>query len=72
MEWQPIETAPKDVLHVRALWVYSAQTKRPVRWEAIAGYFDDETGEFCDHDGNSPWRADDYTHWMPLPKPPTT
>ena len=68
-EWQPIETAPKDGrLHVRGLIVSS--NKRGMRWwEPIAGRIDDD-GEFVDHDGNSQWRAEDYTHWMPLPAPP--
>ena len=69
-DWQPIETAPKDeTLHVRALWVFSSKTRTPIRWEPVAGYIDD-SGEFLDHDGNSPWRAEDYTHWQPLPPAP--
>ena len=68
-EWHPIETAPKDGrLHVRGLIVSS--NKSGMRWwEPIAGRIDDD-GEFVDHDGNSPWRAEDYTHWMPLPAAP--
>ena len=70
MEWQPIETAPKDGTgHVRGLWVHSAKTGKAIYWEAIAGYVNDD-GDFVDHDSNAPWRADDYTHWMPLPAPP--
>ena len=69
MEWQPIETAPKDgTPHVRGLWVTSNRTGARW-WESIAGYVDDD-GEFVDHDGNAPWHGDDYTHWMPLPEPP--
>lgn len=68
-EWQPIETAPNDgTLHVRGLIVRSAIRGRQW-WEAIAGRMNDD-GEFVDHDDNSPWRAEDYTHWMPLPEPP--
>ena len=70
MNWQPIETAPRDGTgHVRGLWVHSAKTGKPIYWEAIAGYVNDDC-EFVDHDSNAPWRADDYTHWMPLPAPP--
>lgn len=68
-EWQLIETAPRDVLHVRGLWVHSSRTGEKLYWEAIAGYVD-EDGDFVDHDSNSPWMVDDYTHWMPLPPAP--
>jgi hypothetical protein len=70
MEWQPIETAPKDETHhVRGLFVHNNKTKRSY-WESIAGHLD-EDGEFVDHDGNSPWRADDYEYWHALAEPPT-
>ena len=66
MEWQPIETAPKDGTgHVRRLWVHSAKPGKAIH------YVNDD-GEFVDHDGNAPWRADDYTHCTPLPPPPVT
>lgn len=69
-EWQPIETAPKDATyHVRGLWVHRSDTGERLCWECVAGYID-EYGDFVDHGGDAPWRADDYTHWMPLPEPP--
>ena len=67
-EWQPIETAPKDAAHVRGLWVHSRRGGH--YWESIAGHICPDTGDFLDHDGNAPWRAEDYTHWQPLPPPP--
>ena len=71
MEWQPIETAPKDgTPHVRGLTVRNNRYGSEW-WEVIAGQLTDE-GEFIDHDKNSPWRAEDYTHWTPLPPPPAT
>lgn len=70
VQWQPIETAPKDeTYHVRGLWVHSSKTGERLYWESIAGYVADD-GDFVDHDSNAPWRAEDYTHWMPLPAPP--
>lgn len=70
MEWQPIETAPNDVIHVRGMWVHSAHTGLPIYWTADAGYPDDE-GDFIYTCGEpTGWRSDDYTHWMPLPDPP--
>ncbi len=69
-QWHPIATAPEDDrLHVRGLYVYSYSNAHPPLWEAICGRLDDD-GDFVDHDGSAPWRADDYTHWMPLPEPP--
>ena len=35
----------------------------------VAGRID-EDGDFVDHADDSPWRADDYECWMPLPTPP--
>jgi hypothetical protein len=71
MEWQPIETAPKDdgVLHVRGLWVYSAKSGDSLYFDACAGYMQD--GDFvtaCDDQYG--WRPEDYTHWIPLPALP--
>ena len=68
MKWQRIKDtpAPRGRLHVRGLWVHSAETSKPLYWDSLAGFMDDETGEFRDHDNNTPWNADDYTHWHDL------
>lgn len=71
MDWQPIETAPDEVVHIRGLWVYRASTFERLYWQADIGFVNDD-GEFVGvgHTGDFGWRADDYTHWMPLPEPP--
>lgn len=67
MEWQPIETAPKDGTHIL---LYSDQ-------DVLEGYWCDgrkrfiETGYCfvgcgCCADSLTP-----PTHWMPLPPPPS-
>lgn len=79
MEWQPIETAPKDGTDV-FIWEQYSQT--PVvasytnytnrwgqtigRWSACSEHYDVD-GDACLKD-----RLCQYliTHWMPLPKPP--
>ena len=70
-EWQPIETetAPEEP-HVRGLWVFSAQTKKPLYFCADIGYVNDD-GVFVCMDGDDVfgWSADDYDWWAPLPLP---
>jgi len=72
MEWQPIETAPKDgTPHVRGMWTYDLMTGKAIEWMSDAGY-EDEDGDWVLSDAClSGWRAEDYTHWIPLPKPPS-
>lgn len=56
-EWQPIETAPKDV------WILLYE--EGLIWPG--GFESEESRWHCPHpdfDGNP-------THWMPLPSPPT-
>lgn len=70
-KWKPIETAPDDVAHVRGLWVYSAETKEPMYWQADCGCVSID-GDFIGSNGdNFGWQAGDYTHWTPLPEPPS-
>lgn len=58
MEWQPIETAPKDGTFVLAY--------RPCDPYFEPMYFND--GIWHWFDGDSP--SFQPTHWMPLPDPP--
>ena len=63
MEWQPIETAPKDWTDV-ILFDPACETGKDV----VVGYFSHSDG------GDNCWKAYgmmiDPTHWMPLPEPP--
>ena len=66
MEWQPIETAPKDGTHILA-WDGAVQVV--VMWgtrEKELLLIESENGphEECPTE----WIA---THWLPLPLPPT-
>jgi len=70
MNWQPIETAPKDGTTI--LVCDAAKQISLVNWEYVTGYENTNIGP----DG---WRSDacrdfggfeDPTHWMPLPEPP--
>ena len=65
MEWQPIETAPKDRPILLAAWVANGPYyvlevgwwEEQDLWEDTRGYWSTPS------DGTA-------THWMPLPKPP--
>lgn len=68
--WQPIETAPTDVFHVRGLWVHD-KDGAPLYFETDAGFVDDDGHCFIDSAGNVyGWAAYQYTHWHPLDVPP--
>ena len=83
MEWQPIETAPKGQL----LIVYSPPTKNdwPDSIRIDFDLIDEDEGDawyyhterydhFCSVAGGGmigPSEKAPYTHWMPLPKPPS-
>ena len=69
MDWQPIETAPKDGT-VIDLWIHYPEHDRnaraaDVRWNADVGEW--QHGNF--HLGQYMHRPTP-THWMPLPPPP--
>jgi hypothetical protein len=64
MNWQPIETAPKDG---RPLLVYDGQDITTAKWE-----LDFDWWEICvPSDGYVDSNCISPTHWMPLPEPPT-
>ena len=76
MEWQPIETAPKDGSNI-LLWEGSSTTPfigywfpgenhLKARWTANSEHYDTD-GNACVIDRIS---SEYVTHWMPLPKPP--
>ena len=71
MEWQPIETAPKDGTRI-LIFKYrkGVKTVYPARWFE---WFDSEYPwqVLCGEHGDNFLPDDDYiTHWMPLPEPP--
>lgn len=68
VRWRPIETAPREGIHIRGLWV---KTLTGWNWQQFMGVLD-ECGDFIEPEGdyNFGWDSDDYTHWMPLPEPP--
>ena len=82
MDWQPIETAPKDgtaVLIYRKIEAKHAdagfvQGPRPGQvlciWEALWCEPDFAAGYWADP-GDMDEVMTDPTHWMPLPPPPT-
>lgn len=84
MEWQPIETAPKDGT-VILFWstrdgvcIGRWCEQKYKRWEAV----DETTQRLAGVDDYSDWSANNgesvgmwskgATHWMPLPEPPVT
>jgi hypothetical protein len=80
MDWQPIETAPKDGTRV-LVWGepsgHEGEDEHRVvsAWwgRLVAGQQEDENGEgwrFCSFDGGYYGEVYDATHWMPLPEPP--
>jgi hypothetical protein len=73
MEWQPIETAPKDGVIFIALSIKGVSRCRWIivdydEWRGRNFYWwDDPDENFMFEDGPH----DAPTHWMPLPAPPT-
>ncbi len=65
MEWQPIETAPRDKAMID-IWAkqWNAKTDE-FEFRRFAGCFFDESGNIWGMPTD--YRA---THWMPLPEPP--
>ena len=66
IEWQPIETAPKDGTDIL---VMTGETMHVVRWINIHGDFDYWAVDDNKH-GPFTLRGKAPTHWMPLPETP--
>ena len=66
IEWQPIETAPKDGTDIL---VMTGETMHVVRWINIHGDFDYWAVDDNKH-GPFTLRGKAPTHWLPLPEPP--
>jgi hypothetical protein len=76
MEWRPIETAPRDGTELLGFWRYLdangrsyCEGMRVISWdESWQGWHDDEDET---HTYGAATNTGLYTHWMPLPPPPT-
>lgn len=66
MEWQPIETAPKDGTEVLLFWQYTYPNDEYLTQGVEIGAFDE--GCWTTYCGDTPDSI--ITHWMPLPAPP--
>ena len=66
MQWQDIETAPKDGTEVLICWFNGVQHYQVERvwWNGTQWGNDYQT--FTEREGWAP------SHWMPLPEPPTS
>ena len=71
MNWQPIETAPKNGSHILAYWpdVFGvANATQSETWFGPKGStLDDSVWQTAYEWGG---HGSDPTHWMPLPEPP--
>jgi hypothetical protein len=63
MEWQPIETAPRDYTDIL---VVNDRGQAVVFWEKVDEKWIVQDHKHCDR----PLRGSEPTHWMPLPEPP--
>ncbi len=74
MDWQPIETAPKDGTRI-LLWPVKVHRKEKLTYEEIAviGYWyewpNDAGGAWCGATRSKSIPLN-LTHWMPLPAAP--
>lgn len=62
MNWQPINTAPKDETTVLLGWDY-------LQIVGLA-YWHTERDDWWALDGDTSYYTKNPTHWMPLPEPP--
>ena len=76
MNWQPIETVPRDGsavdLWLRAyLWTADGEKQVAVEFRVADACWNDEwtnpDGNSLELDGFEPY---EYSHWMPIPEPP--
>ena len=79
MEWQDIETAPKDGTEILALYLYKGHVPdySIVRWEnwghghgAWVAWSDGQLVIESQTDSGTSYLEPFVTHWMPLPEPP--
>jgi Protein of unknown function (DUF551) len=68
MDWQPIETAPKDGRNILIYHVYYDHGYYTECWWNTDGATEDKWRDARECD----MIEGDKTHWMTLPKPPTT
>ena len=69
MEWQPIETAPKDGT---IFWCYDKKPSEHYGYDQHRCFWDCERQQFiASDDSNTDIFDIAPTHWMPLPKPPS-
>jgi len=69
MEWQPIETAPKNGTRIWAFFPF-AQGTFAISWRK--NVYETKGPNWTLDDGESATLMyDPPTHWMPLPPPPT-
>ena len=71
VEWQPIETAPKDG---ESILVFNSYGISEVQWCNEQDYDVPHDWWYIDgmKAGYFGLRGDEPTHWMPLPAPPST
>jgi hypothetical protein len=66
MDWQPIETAPKDGTRILVA------IDEDMECAAWALYDDEEGGgRWIDAMGEAVWNGEEPEYWMPLPKSPS-
>ena len=72
MQWQPIESAPRDGTYILLLMVDGNVEKgyfQKSKYNAFHGFFIVNNGDYTDGGYGSDYKCEP-THWMPLPTPP--
>lgn len=65
--WQPIETAPKDGTNILAWWANPHAEPIIISWDGHNG----EWSLWCFCVDGSTAATEEFSHWMPLPEPPS-